>query len=143
MLHIARHTDYATQIALHLACLGAGAQASIAEIAEQRNLPSSFIRRLVAKLAESGILATARGPSGGIRLARPAAEISLLDIVLAMEGPIDLDHPRLVCQGPQIQKPQSIQRVWAEASLSLEAGLAAIRFDALAASSLPPRGANL
>ena len=61
MLQIARHTDYASRIVLHLACLGPGAQASIAEIAEQRMLPAYFVRRLIGKLVQGGILATSRG----------------------------------------------------------------------------------
>ena len=92
MLQIARHTDYAARIVLHLACLEEGAQASIGEIAEQRLLPEPFVRRLISRLVKGGILATVRGSGGGIRLGRPASEISLLDLVQVMEGPIALNH---------------------------------------------------
>ena len=100
MLQIARHTDYAARIVLHLACLGEGAQAAIAEIAEQRRLPEFFVRRLVGKLVQGGILASNRGASGGIRLARPAAQITLLDLVRVMEGPIALN--RCLEPGPHL-----------------------------------------
>ena len=92
MLQIARHTDYAARIVLHLACLEEGTLVSIAEIAEQRQLPAFFVRRLIGKLVKGGILATTRGSAGGIRLAKPAAEITLLDLVRVMEGPIALNH---------------------------------------------------
>ncbi|MDR3671976.1 MAG: Rrf2 family transcriptional regulator [Holophaga sp.] len=134
MLQIARHTDYAARIVLHLACLGEGAQAAIAEIAEQRMLPEFFVRRLIGKLVQGGILVSSRGSSGGIRLARPAAEITMLDLVRVMEGPIALNH----CLEPEHACPFTgtcpVQSVWAEATRALEATLAAARFDTLATS---------
>jgi Rrf2 family protein len=132
MLQIARHTDYAARIVLHLACLGEGAQASIAEIAEQRMLPAFFVRRLIGKLVQGGILVTSRGAAGGIRLARPAAEITLLDLVQVMEGPIALNH----CLDSDHTCPFAttcpVQSVWTDAARAMESVLAAARFDTLA-----------
>jgi Rrf2 family protein len=134
MLQIARHTDYAARIVLHLACLGDGAQASIAGIAEQRMLPVFFVRRLIGKLVQGGILVSSRGSAGGIRLARPAAQITMLDLVRVMEGPIALNH----CLEPAHDCPFSgtcpVQSAWAEATRALEGALAAVRFDVLATS---------
>ncbi len=133
MLQIARHTDYAVRIVLHLACLEEGAQASIAEISEQRILPAFFVRRLIGKLVKGGILITSRGYSGGIRLARPPGEITVLDLVQVMEGPIALNR----CLDNNHTCPFAadcpVQKVWAEATRALESTLAAVRFDALAA----------
>lgn len=132
MLQIARQTDYAARIVLHLASLGAGAQASIAEIAEARALPVPFVRRLIGKLVQAGILATTRGSMGGVRLSRPAAEISLLDIVTVMEGPIALN----TCVEDGNSCPFSaqcpVQTAWSAASRALEAQLSSSRFDVLA-----------
>lgn len=132
MLQIARHTDYAARIVLHLACLEEGAQASIGEIAEKRLLPAPFVRRLISKLVKGGILATVRGSGGGIRLGRPASEISLLDLVRVMEGPIalnqcvDNDHAcPFTAQCP-------VQTAWTDATRILETQLASTRFDVLA-----------
>lgn len=132
MLQIARHTDYAARIVLHLACLGENAQASIADIAEERMLPAPFVRRLIGKLVKGGILATTRGASGGIRLGRPADQISLLDLVHVMEGPIALNH----CVDNDRACPFSadcpVQTAWTQATRALESTLAAARFDTLA-----------
>lgn len=134
MLQIARHTDYAARIVLHLACLEEGGQASIAEIATQRMLPAPFVRRLIGKLVKGGILATVRGSGGGIRLGRPAADISLFDLVRVMEGPIALNH----CVGDDHACPFTtrcpVQTAWTDASRALETQLSSIRFDALALS---------
>jgi Rrf2 family protein len=143
MLQIARHTDYAARIVLHLACLGEGAQASIADIAEQRMLPVFFVRRLIGKLVRGGILASSRGSAGGIRLARPANTITMLDLIRVMEGPIALNH----CLDPDHSCPFTagcpVQTVWIEATRALEATLAAARFDTLAAGSPGHQAAHL
>lgn len=51
------------------------------EIARQRGVPEPFLARLLAELARGGLIVTSRGPSGGARLARPPAEISLLEVL--------------------------------------------------------------
>jgi Rrf2 family protein len=134
MVGISRQTDYAARLVLHLASLPEGTRASIAEIAEARLLPAPFVRRLIGGLAKAGILQTARGTGGGIALARPASDISLLDVVTALEGPIVLNQ----CLDGHHHCPLAhgcpIQTAWAEAARTLETHLAAVRFDALARS---------
>jgi Rrf2 family protein len=127
---------------LHLATLEEGASVQVREVAAQRLLPLSFVRRIVARLGAAGLLETTRGQGGGIRLARPAAEISMLDVVEAMEGEISLN--------PCVAEPHTCplaegcpaQRAWAGASTLLERHLASIRFDALAGTSPDHRVAH-
>jgi Rrf2 family protein len=135
MMRIARQTDYAARLLLHLASLGEGASASIAEIAEQRQLPAAFVRRMVAPLVAAGILRTSRGSHGGVQLGRPAAEISLGDLVRAMEGPILLNecvHTEGACP---FEKGCPVQKAWTEVSDALDTHLSAICFDALVGGS--------
>ena len=143
MLQIARHTDYASRIVLHLACLGEGVQASIAEIAEQRMLPAFFVRRLIGKLVKGGILATSRGSAGGVRLARPAGEITLLDLVQAMEGPIALNPCLAEHHTCPFSSSCPVQLVWADATGALKASLASARFDVLAGGTPGHQAAHL
>jgi len=142
MLQIARHTDYAARIVLHLACLGPGAQASIAEIAEQRQLPAFFVRRLIGKLVQGGILASSRGANGGIRLARPAVQITLLDLVRVMEGPIALNHCLDADHTCPFAHSCPVQTVWAEATRALEGALGSTTFDTLASGPSGHRDAH-
>jgi Rrf2 family cysteine metabolism transcriptional repressor len=51
-------------------------------------LPLSYLEHLVAKLREAGLVTSTRGAHGGYRLARPAKEIDMLEVVQALEGPI-------------------------------------------------------
>jgi Rrf2 family protein len=134
MIGINRQTDYAARIILHLACLEQGAQASIAEIAKQRLLPVPFVRRLVARLVKNGILKTARGAAGGIRLARPAERISLLDVVNAMEGGIVLNRCVDAVSFCPLSVRCPVQKAWTDATQLLERHLASINFSVLAHS---------
>src|SRR5215204_7006607 len=61
---------------------------SLSSVAEAETLPLSYLEHLVAKLREAGLVTSVRGAHGGYRLAKPAAEIAMLDVVEALEGPI-------------------------------------------------------
>jgi Rrf2 family protein len=120
MMAITRYTDYAARTVLHLACQESGTLVPIAEIAASRELPVPFVRRVV------------RGAAGGVSLGRPAAEISLQDVVVAMEGP--------VCPSPCVEAPQGcpfgsscpVRGAWTSAAHLLEDHLRSIRFSDLA-----------
>lgn len=70
-----------------LSCLSEGGVLSAAAIAEFHGVSTSYLLKHLQALSGAGILDTVPGPKGGYRLARKPAEITLLDIVLAVEGP--------------------------------------------------------
>lgn len=135
MIHVTRQTDYAVRIVLHLACQVEGAYVPIPEIVAQRHLPSPFVRRLVSRLVGAGILQTVRGSAGGVGLAKPASDISLLDVVVAIDGPL--------CPSPCVEQPHGcplgrdcpVRGVWTDAGRVLENHLRQTRFSALAGAS--------
>src|SRR5688500_13722120 len=61
---------------------------ALSAIAEAETLPLSYLAHLVAKLREAGLVSSTRGAHGGYRLARPAEQITMLEVVEALEGPI-------------------------------------------------------
>jgi Rrf2 family protein len=65
-----------------------GGPVALSAVAESETLPLSYLEHLVAKLREAGLVTSVRGAHGGYRLARPASEIEMLDVVQALEGPI-------------------------------------------------------
>ena len=67
-----------------------GARTSAAELAAETGLPAPTVAKLVSRLTAAGLLRSTRGANGGLQLARPAAAITLADIVEAVEGPIAL-----------------------------------------------------
>jgi Rrf2 family iron-sulfur cluster assembly transcriptional regulator len=67
---------------------GAERAVTLADIASRQDISVSYLEQLFAKLRRSGIVASARGPGGGYRLARPPAHIAVIEVVLAVEEPI-------------------------------------------------------
>ena len=57
-------------------------------LAEETGIPLPTVQKLVSKLSSAGLLRSVRGAGGGFRLARPAAAVSIADIIEAIEGPI-------------------------------------------------------
>ena len=68
---------------------GAGPQ-MVKDIAEQQNLPATYLEQLMVLLRKAGLVSATRGAHGGYMLLRPAAEITLKEIIEVLEGPIDL-----------------------------------------------------
>jgi len=89
-LKLVKANDYAVRAMIYLACLPEGARAMRNEIAEAQKIPSSFMAKILRGLVRARILTSARGVNGGFALARPAAEITVLDIIEAIEGPLSI-----------------------------------------------------
>src|SRR5215207_5467840 len=89
--------DYAVVMMTAAARRDAGARLSATELSGETGVPLPTAQKLMGKLAAAGLLSSARGASGGFALARPAGEISLADIVEAVEGPIAMT----VCSGQE------------------------------------------
>lgn len=139
MLTVTRHTDYAVRIVLHLAEGGAGAKATAHEIAELRAIPPAFVRRIVSRLSARGILATTRGSGGGIALSRPPKGISLLDVVVAMEGPLSLNSCVASPGGCVLEEQCGAHGMWKGASEALTVYLKKATFDRLAGTARKKR----
>ena len=87
MLRVTRLTDYATVVLTVLAA-EPDCVLSAAELAERAGLEAPTVSKLLKPLAQAGLLDAFRGAHGGYRLSRPPRDISLIDIVEAMEGPL-------------------------------------------------------
>ena len=89
-MRLSNLADYAVVTMSAAARHCGGARVSAAQLAQETGLPSATVQKLVSKLSAAGLLRSVRGAGGGLKLARPAAAISLADIVEAVEGPIAL-----------------------------------------------------
>lgn len=85
-------TDYAFRVILYLASLPEGDIANNQTIAEEQNIPAGFLQKIMRSLTKGELVKSYRGIDGGFALAKPAIEISLLDIITAIEGPVDLQR---------------------------------------------------
>jgi Rrf2 family protein len=86
MLKINRQTDYAARVVLALAIKGETARISSATIQREMQIPKAFMARIVAQLAQAGLVLTFPGRDGGLSLPCPAENITLLQVVEAFEG---------------------------------------------------------
>jgi FeS assembly SUF system regulator len=89
MLRVSKLADYATVVMTCLAAAGAEV-VSAQQLAEQAHLEVPTVSKLLKLLAHAGLVESRRGVNGGYFLARPASEISVADIVIALEGPIGM-----------------------------------------------------
>ncbi len=85
-------TDYAFRVILHLAELPEGELANSQTIAEQQNIPAGFLQKIMRSLVKGELVKSYRGVDGGFVLAKSSEKISLLDVIEAMEGPLDLQR---------------------------------------------------
>ncbi|MEO3870184.1 Rrf2 family transcriptional regulator [Nonomuraea sp. B12E4] len=79
-------TEWVLHCAATLAQLESGATASTAQLAQYFDLPAPYLAKQLKALVKAGLLAAATGPRGGFRIARPISEITLLQIVEAVDG---------------------------------------------------------
>lgn len=89
-MRLSSMADYAVVTMCAAARHCGSARVSAADLAEETELPVPTVQKLVSLLSRAGLLRSVRGAGGGLKLARPAAAITLADIVEAVEGPIAL-----------------------------------------------------
>jgi FeS assembly SUF system regulator len=135
-LRISKLTDYATVILARLAADPAR-RCTAAQIALDTHLAAPTVSKLLKQLHRQGLVASTRGPAGGYLLARPAAEITAVHILDAMEGPVALtecsssesqcgiEHSCLVA-GPWQRINLAVRRSLQEITLLELAGLASV-----------------
>lgn len=83
-------TDYGIRLLYELAAKGEGVRATVREISESAEVPYDYARTIVRDLVAKGLLESRRGVGGGVQLARPATQITLLDVFRALDEPPSL-----------------------------------------------------
>jgi Rrf2 family iron-sulfur cluster assembly transcriptional regulator len=91
-MQITRQADYALRAMLYLSQIEPTKRAATSQIAEEQHIPPSFLAKIISQLSIAGLIHTSRGARGGVTLAREPKDISLLDVVEAIDGPILLNE---------------------------------------------------
>ena len=91
-MQITRQADYAVRAVLHLARVGNSERSATSMVAKEQNIPPSFLAKIISQLSIAGLLHTSRGARGGVTLAREPKDITLLEVVEAIDGPIQLNE---------------------------------------------------
>jgi Rrf2 family protein len=95
-MQITRQTEYAIKTLSELGKLPYGQLLSSKVISQRHEIPEEFLHKTIQILSKAGLVATQRGVQGGVRLNRPLKDITIADVMEAMEGPIALN----VCLNP-------------------------------------------
>ncbi|HSL42509.1 MAG TPA: Rrf2 family transcriptional regulator [Anaerolineales bacterium] len=138
MLKINRQTDYAVRVIVALAKRGEGVRLSSSEIQKEMLIPAALMSRIVAQLAREGLINTFPGREGGLMLPRPAAQITLKDVVEAFEGPILLSEC-LQVKGEDdcpFQASCPVRSKWGRVQVAMLREMAAVTFESLAQEAL-------
>ena len=138
MLKINRQTDYAVRVILALAKRGKGVRLSSGAIQREMLIPQALMPRIVAQLARAGLINTFPGREGGLMLPRPAAQITLRDVVEAFEGPILLSEC-MQARGEDdcpFRTNCPVSPKWGRVQVAMLREMAAITFESLAREAL-------
>jgi len=87
-VRVSAKADYAVRAAVELATAEDGALVKGERVAEAQGIPIKFLENILVDLRQAGIVNSRRGPEGGYWLARPAAEVTVADVMRAAEGPL-------------------------------------------------------
>lgn len=118
-MQITRQADYAVRAVLYLAQLGPERRAATSQIAQEQQIPPSFLAKIVSQLSVAGLLQTSRGARGGVALAKTPEQISVLEVVEAIDGPILLNECVASSNVCQFGDQCVIRPLWCEAQVEL------------------------
>jgi len=91
VLQVSRKIDYGLRAMIHLAGVPAGKISSLQDLSVTLHLPREFLAKILKHLTARGLVRSARGAHGGYQLARPPRDISFLEVIEAVEGPVQLN----------------------------------------------------
>lgn len=118
-MQITRQADYAIRAMLYLATIKSGERAATSQIAETKKIPSSFLAKIISQLSIAGLIHTSRGARGGVSLARDPSEITVLDVVEAIDGPIALNDCTLDSHQCSFGDECPIRPLWCDTQAEL------------------------
>lgn len=128
-MQITRQADYALRAMVYLARLGPEERAATKKIAEVQKIPPSFLAKIISQLSIAKLIDTSRGARGGVKLARPAKAVSLLEVVEAIDGPIALNDCTVSPGKCEDAANCPLHDIWQEAQDELVAKLRDTTFD--------------
>lgn len=126
-MQITRQADYAVRAVLYLARKGEQRIATSA-IAEEQHIPPSFLAKIISQLSIAGLLHTSRGARGGVTLARDCKDITLLEVVEAIDGPIQLNECVENVGACAFSRSCPMRPIWCEAQSDLVTRLKGTNF---------------
>ncbi len=137
-MRISAKADYAVRAVAELAAADGEKPVKAERIATAQGIPLNFLENILGELRHAGVVRSHRGAEGGFRLARPAKEVTVADVIRAVEGPL-----ASVRGGPPEEASYNgaasrLPRVWIAVRANLRRVLEQVTIADIAAGEIPP-----
>jgi len=137
-MRVSAKADYAVRAAVELAAAGEGEPVKGERLATSQDIPLQFLEHILLELKHQGLVRARRGAKGGYWLARPAAEVTVADVVRAVEGPI-ADVQSTPPEAIEYRgNSENLRDVWVAVRASLRSVLEGVTLADLVSGQLPP-----
>ena len=136
-MRISAKADYAVRAAIELAAAGTEHPTKGDSVAQAQGIPLKFLENILADMRHAGLVTSRRGAEGGYWLARPAEEITVADIIRAVEGPLASVRGGRPEDVDYAGSAEPLQRVWIGVRASLRRVVENVTLADLASGKLP------
>jgi Rrf2 family protein len=136
-VHVTARTDYALRALLTLAATETGTATGHA-LADEQRLPHKFLEAILADLRRAGLVRTRRGPDGGYTMTRPPAEVTVGEVVRAVDGPLAVvrgERPELAVYDGAAEH---LGMLWVALRAAVRAVLDEVTLAQLLSGEMPP-----
>jgi Rrf2 family protein len=136
-MRVSTKSDYALRALIEIAAREDGRAVSAEELGRRQDIPHGFLQAILADLRRAGIVMSQRGQSGGWRMGRPAADVTVADVIRAVDGPLVSVYglrPEAVTYN---ETAGELQHVWIAARRSLRDVFEQVSIQQLADRRLP------
>ena len=142
-MRVSAKVDYAVRAAVELAAADGDRWVKAESVSAAQDIPRKFLDNILQGLRQAGIVESRRGPEGGHRLGRPAADVSIADVIRAIDGPLANVGGRSP-DGVEFPGPAApLRDVWVAVRASLREVLEVVTIADVAGGELPPHVGEL
>src|ERR687890_2283621 len=136
-MRVSAKSDYALRALIEMASRSDGKAVSAEELGKQQEIPHGFLQAILADLRRAGIVMSQRGQSGGWRMGRSADDVSVADVIRAVDGPLVSVYGLRPEAVEYDDSAQVLQHVWIAARHSLRMVFEQVTIQQLADGTLP------
>ena len=136
-MRVSAKSDYALRALIELASRKDGAPVSAEELGRAQEIPHGFLQAILADMRRAGIVVSQRGQSGGWRMARPPEQVTVADVIRAVDGPLVSVHGERPEAVSYNESAEVLQHVWIAARSSLREVCEQVTIQSLADRKLP------
>jgi Rrf2 family protein len=136
-MRISAKADYAVRAVVELAAAEGEKPVKAERIATAQGIPLNFLENILGELRHAGVVRSHRGAEGGFRLARPAAEVTIADVIRAVEGPLASVRGAPPEEATYNGAASSLPRVWIAVRSNLRRVVEQVTIADVASAKLP------